>query len=70
MNWIMSEAGALAHQKLGYQSVLEGVKDTRKVANEPWYDPIKTRYEIDFDRWEKNYNADMDFWNKLLMEAK
>ena len=70
LNWIMSEEGALLLQRLGWKASLEGVKDTRKMATEPWYDPVKTRYDVDFERWEKNYNKDMDFWIKAMTEGK
>ncbi len=69
-NWLMSEAGALSFQKTGYQTSLKGVKDTRKAANEPWYDPVKTRYDVDWERWEKNYNKDFDFWIKTMTEGR
>ncbi len=70
LNWLMSEAGALSQQRIGRKHSLEGVKDIRQVTLEYWYDPIKTRYDIDFERWEKNYNKDMDFWIKTMMEGR
>ena len=60
----------MSFQKVGYQITLEGVKDTRKMAAESWYDPIKTRYEVDFERWAKDYNKDIDFWIKTMMEGR
>ncbi len=70
MNWAMSEAGAMSVQRVGNLSTLEGVKDSRKVALEPWYHSIKTRYDVDWERWEKNYNKDMDFWIEAMKEGK
>ncbi len=70
MNWLTSEAAALSFQGIGYITILEGIKDTRKVIAEPWYDPIKTPYYVDFEIWEKNFDKDMDFWVKTIMEGR
>ena len=48
LNWLTSDGGALSHQHIGYQTSLKGVKDIRKFTSEPWYDPIKTNYDVLF----------------------
>ncbi len=70
LNWIMSEDGALSLQRIGFNTALGGFKDTRKFASESWYDPIKKRYDVDWDRWSKNYHTDMDLWVKTMMGGK
>ena len=70
LSWLMSEAGALSLQRIGYKSSLEGMKDTRRVTAEPWFVPVKNRYDVDWERWEKNYVKDMDFWVKTMTESK
>ncbi len=40
------------------------------MVGEPWYRPIKTRYDIDFQRWARDYNKDMDFWAKTMEEGR
>ena len=65
-NWLFSEEGTIALQDTyGAATVLKGVKDTRKVMTEPWYQPIKKRYDIDWDRWKRNYEADMTLWQRI-----
>ena len=39
--------------------------DTRKVTKESWYKPIKQRYDMDWDRWGKNYELDMNLWQSI-----
>ncbi len=70
LNWCLSDAGALSLMRNGYKPILEDVKDIRKVALEPWYAPIKTRYNVDWDRWARDFNKDMDFWIKTIMEGR
>ncbi len=71
LNWITGEEGALSLQKNYFsRPVLEGVRDILRYTSEPWYDPIRKRYDVDWDRWTKNYNKDMDFWIKTVMESK
>lgn len=70
LNWIMSEDGALSQQTTGYLTTLEGVRDSRKMIGEPWYTPVKNRYDMNWERWSKNYNKDMEVWNKAMLEAK
>ena len=65
-NWVLSEEGALAIQKVyGSATVVDGVPDTRAMSKEPWHKPIAKRYDIDFERWEKNYESDMALWQKI-----
>lgn len=69
-DWSMSEDGAHALQQLyGAATVMEGIEDTRSVTKEDWYQPITEPYRVDFDRWEKNYQKDMDLWIKILKQA-
>ncbi len=70
LNWLMSKEGCVSFQENGFKIVIEGIKDTRKMVGEPWHHPIKNRYDVDFDRWTKNYNQDLDFWVKTMMESK
>ncbi|MCP8938753.1 extracellular solute-binding protein [Alsobacter sp. SYSU M60028] len=65
-NWLMSEEGAIALQAAyGSSTVLTGVQDSRPVTKEPWHKPIAQRYDMDWDRWEKNYESDMTLWQKI-----
>jgi len=62
-NWSMSEEGAYVLQQLyGSATTMEGIEDKREVTNEPWYRPINERYNVDFDRWARDYHTDMDAW--------
>lgn len=70
VNWMTSEAGALAVQKnMGSRATLQGVPDDRAVAKEGWYDPVTEPYTVDFDRWENSYFEDMKIWQDLLEKA-
>ncbi len=70
-NWSMSRDGAVVLQnKYGSATTMVGVKDTRKAASEPWYRPIKQRYNPDFARWDAEYHRDMDLWAKILRDAR
>ena len=70
-NWSMSEDGAIALQeKYGSSTTLTGVADRRKVTKEPWYHPIKQSYNVDFKRWDQDYEKDMSLWSKTLQEAR
>jgi iron(III) transport system substrate-binding protein len=65
-NWLMSEEGTIALQEAyGSATTLSGVPDTRAVTKEPWYKPIAQRYDMDWARWEKNYESDMTLWQKI-----
>lgn len=66
-NWATGEEGMKALQtRAGSATTLTGVADERKVAKESWYLPITDRYTPDWARWEKNFDKDMELWNKLL----
>ena len=68
-NWSMSEEGTLALQlKYGSRTVLMDMPDLRPVTKEPWYEPIKQPYFVDFKRWSTNYQKDMDLWAKTLQQ--
>lgn len=68
--WLMSEEGARALQKAyGASTVIEGVPDTRPMAKEAWHKPIQQRYDVDWERWEKNYESDMTLWQKIQNTA-
>lgn len=62
LNWYTSEEGAAAINRVGLSTTLEGVKDLRKVVNEPWHKPVTVKYEVDWTRWQKDFHKDMDFW--------
>jgi iron(III) transport system substrate-binding protein len=65
-NWMTSDAGAKALQeKYGARTALAGVPDDRPVTKEAWF-PHPKDYAVDFDRWEKRYDIDQDFWIKTL----
>lgn len=69
-NWYLSEDGAIQIQKqLGSPTAISGVPDQREVTKEPWYDPVKKVYQVDFERWDKNYDADMKIWADILKKA-
>ena len=69
--WFNSEEGANALMRVyGSGPILKGVVDIRKIAKEPWYKPIGKRYEVDFERWDRDYHKDMDLWIKILQEAR
>lgn len=71
LNWLMSEEGELAFQQIyGAQTALKDFPDQRPVTKEPWYDPITEPYLVDADRWERDYQKDMDMWIKLLRSAQ
>ena len=53
----------------GSSTTLRGVPDTRKVTKEAWYKPIKQRYDMDWDRWGKNYELDMNLWQSIQDSA-
>jgi ABC-type Fe3+ transport system substrate-binding protein len=66
VNWLTSEEGAKALLSTGSIPALKGVKDTRPVAQEPWYDPVKKPYRVDFNRWNTDYFDDMKIWTDIL----
>jgi len=68
--WLTSDEGAIALQDVyGSSTTLRGVPDTRKVTKEAWYKPIKQRYDMDWDRWGKNYELDMNLWQSIQDSA-
>jgi ABC-type Fe3+ transport system substrate-binding protein len=68
--WLTSDEGAIALQDVyGSATTLRGVPDTRKVTKEAWYKPIKQRYDMDWDRWGKNYELDMNLWQSIQDSA-
>lgn len=68
-NWSMSNEGAIAiQQKYGSKTVLKNLPDQRAVTKEPWYEPIRQQYMVDFKRWGQNYHKDMDLWIKTLQQ--
>jgi ABC-type Fe3+ transport system substrate-binding protein len=70
-NWSMSEPGAMALQAIfGAPTAITGVPDQRPVTKEAWYKPVAEVYNVDFDRWDKNYHHDMDTWIGILKDAK
>lgn len=70
-NWSMSEDGAVALQeKYGSSTTLTGVADKRKVTREAWYRPIRQRYNVDYKRWDADYDKDMALWSKSLQDAR
>lgn len=68
LNWLTGPAGAAAIQQHYGRAILEGVADTRKVAQEPWYRQVKNRYDVDFDRWEKTFISYNDIWFDILQQ--
>jgi ABC-type Fe3+ transport system substrate-binding protein len=66
VNWLTSDDGAKAILATGGSPSLKGVKDTRPVAQQSWYDPVKQIYPVDFDRWDKSYFKDMKIWTDIL----
>lgn len=70
-NWQMSEDGARAYQlKAGLMTSMSGVPDMRPVTKESWYHAPKEKYDIDYDRWGRNFDKDMALWQKIVAEAK
>jgi iron(III) transport system substrate-binding protein len=71
VNWTLSEEGARALQRnMGAFSTIKGVPDERDVIKQPWYQPIREVYHVDFDRWEKRYDEDMKIWADALKRAQ
>lgn len=69
-NWITSEAGAKSlQQSYGVRTSLAGVPDDRAVAKLPWQ-PHPKDYDVDFVRWEKEYDSAQDLWIKLLKQYR
>ncbi len=66
LNWYTGEEGAFAIHRVGLTTTLEGIKDTRKVAAESWHKPLTTRYEVDWQRWARDFHKDMDFWIETM----
>ena len=67
LNWLGSEDGSRSLQiRFGAAPSLSGVPDVRAFRNESWYHPPAQLYEVDFERWEKNYANDMDSWIKAI----
>lgn len=65
-SWILSEEGAIALQEVyGAATTLEGAPETRTVSQEPWYEPIKERYDVDWERWGRDYTTDMQRWQAI-----
>ena len=70
-NWSMSQEGMAAIQNLyGSATVMRDFPDQRSVTKEPWYKPIAQVYNVDFERWDRDYHKDMDLWIKILREAR
>jgi hypothetical protein len=45
--------------------VLDGVEDARKFTRESWYKPIQKRYDMDWERWGRDYERDMTLWQSI-----
>lgn len=70
-DWTMSEEGAIAGERLyGSRAAMDGLADTRNVAKQDWYQPAKVTYSVDYDRWNENFEDDMDTWTQLLKGAQ
>jgi ABC-type Fe3+ transport system substrate-binding protein len=69
-NWLNNDDGARNVEEVyGSRSVLSGFADTRAVAKAPWFQgPVKI-YQIDMDRWESNYDAEVKTWHKIIQEG-
>lgn len=64
--WLLSEEGALALQDVyGSATVLDGIEDARKFTRESWYKPIQKRYDMDWERWGRDYERDMTLWQSI-----
>lgn len=67
LNWFGSEAGSIAMQQaFGAAPSMSGVEDVRPVTKEDWFAPEAAVFNVDLDRWENNYTADIDAWDKAL----
>jgi ABC-type Fe3+ transport system substrate-binding protein len=65
-NWLLSEEGEISLQETyGARTTMEDLEDTRPATKEPWYQPIETRYDIDWDRWASDYQKDMTLWQSI-----
>jgi ABC-type Fe3+ transport system substrate-binding protein len=70
-NWMMSPEGAAAIQaKMGNRSSLTGIVDNRPVAKEAWYHAPTQLYEIDWQRWENDFDKDTALWTRILQAAR
>jgi ABC-type Fe3+ transport system substrate-binding protein len=71
MDWMGSTDGALALQQAYFaDTTISGVPDQREFTKENWYRAPKTYYQIDFDRWDRNYDSDMDRWIGAISRNK
>lgn len=71
LSWTMSPEGAQALQETyGSSTTIDGVADTRPVTKEAWHKPIHKRYDMDWKRWDRNYEKDMSLWQKIQDTAR
>jgi iron(III) transport system substrate-binding protein len=67
IDWVGSEEGARSLQIEYFSaSTMQGVPDLRPFVKEAWYKPPRQLYQVNFDRWEKDYDRDFDQWIKDL----
>jgi ABC-type Fe3+ transport system substrate-binding protein len=66
-NWSMSDEGMRSVEKrYGGISTLTGFPDSRPIARLDWYPTISERYVPDWDRWTRDFDADMAAWSAIL----
>ena len=72
VNWIMSDAGAeTILRKYNGIPLLSGIKDDRRVTQEPWYQPITERTVPDWENWARgDVERDYAMWDRLMKEAQ
>lgn len=69
-NWLNNDDGARNVEEVyGSRSVLSGFDDTRAVAKEPWFHGPVEVYQVDMDRWENDYDAEVGTWHRIIKEG-